>query len=49
MIEFVHGNFKRFIVTIFYMYKKVHMRILSGDMRNTKKIPIKFLEVRKLL
>lgn len=46
MIEFVHEDFER-VITIFYMYKKVDLSMLSRDMKNIKTASIKFLEIKK--
>lgn len=48
MIEFVHEDFER-VITIFYMYKKVDLSMLSRDMKNIKTASIKFLEIKKVL
>lgn len=45
-IEFVDEDFKRVIITIFYIYKKVVVSTLSIDIENIKKISIKFLETK---
>lgn len=45
-IEFIDEDFKRVIITIFYIYKKVVVSTLSIDIENIKKISIKFLEIK---
>lgn len=45
-IEFIDEDFKRVIITIFYIYKKVVVSKLSIDIENIKKISIKFLEIK---